>query len=45
MIIQYGYGMVRVQEIEQLIPMIEDAMKDKRSIVVNDIIWKTRSMI
>jgi len=33
-VIQDGYDMVRVQEINQLIPMIENAMNEKKSIVV-----------
>ena len=33
-VIQDGYGMVRVQEIDRLIPMIENVMKEKESILV-----------
>jgi len=33
-VIQDGYGMVRVQEIDRLIPMIENVMKEKESTVV-----------
>jgi len=33
-VIQDRYGMVRIQEIDRLILMIEDMMKEKKSIVV-----------